>query len=260
MNLKLVACDLDNTLTDKVPIASQIKDFMAELRKRRIKFVINSGRCLEDILDILSDSKVACPDGYPEAIISEHGVLIHYLKGNNYVGDGEWNKKRKKELGVMFQEIGWKSKLWEKMIEEKLKIQPAQKKIDRGVFKVLFNNQEEAERAREALVKNGSFKYTAFLRNRHFLVASLSTAQKGRSLLRVVHHFKISPGQVLAIGDSHNDEDMLNRRYGFIPAAPSNAEKRIKLLVEDNNGYVASLPEGDGVMEIVNSLLAIFKD
>lgn len=260
MSLKLVACDFDKTLTDVAPITPQIKDLIVEMRRRKVRFVINSGRYLKDILDILSESKITCPHGYPEAIISQQGVFIHYLKGNNYVEDDEWNREKKKELQILCQEIGWKSKLWEKLIEEKLKIQPFKKEIDQGVFRVFFNEEKEAEKVREALVKDGNFKYTAFLRNRHLLIASLSTAQKGRSLLRVAQRFNIPPRQVLAIGDSHNDEDMLNGRYGFVPAAPSNAEDGIKFLVKANNGHVASQPEGDGVVEIVKSLIIFPKE
>jgi len=61
----------------------------------------------------------------------------------------------------------------------------------------------------QAITKESSFKYTTFLRNKHLLLATLSTAQKGYSLLRVTRHFNISPNQVLAIGDSHNDEDWI---------------------------------------------------
>ncbi|MBE0478297.1 HAD family phosphatase [Candidatus Aerophobetes bacterium] len=256
MSFKLLACDLDKTLMDEVPILPDIKDFIVKVRGKGIKFAINSGRYLKDILEILSQSKVSCPDGYPEAIVSGQGVFIHYLKGNHYVEDKQWNEEREKELEILSQEIGWKSKLWEKLIEEKFKIKPVKKEIDQGVFRVFFNSEEEAEKIRQALMKNGDFKYTAFIRNRHIILATLSTTHKGNALMRVAEHFNICPCEILAIGDSHNDEDMLDGRYGFIPGAPSNAEEGIKLLVKANNGYVASQPEGMGVVEIVDYLLA----
>jgi len=255
LQIKLVACDLDGTLIDGIPILPEVKEFIVKIRQRGIKFVINSGRSLENILDILSQSKVSCPAGYPEAIISKHGVFIHYLKGQIYVEDEEWNKARQKELKILKQEIGWKSKLWEKIIEEKFKIYPVSKNIDYGVFAVSFKKNEEAEKIKKVLLKDSNFKYTTFLRNRFFLTAALSTTQKGSSLARVAEHFKIPPSQVLAIGDSQNDEHMLNGKYGFIPAAPSNAEDNIKQLVRSQKGFVASLPEGKGVIEIVSSLL-----
>ena len=255
MDLKLIACDLDNTLMNGVPIEPDIRDFLVKIRGKGIKFVINSGRSLEDILNILFESKFPCPRGYPDAIVSKQGLCVHYLKGSSYTEDEEWNRKKEKELEILRQEIGWKSKSWEILIEERLKIKPVHKEIDQGAFRVLFNNEKEAEKVRQALLKEGHFKYTAFLRNRYHLLASLSTAQKGFSLLRVAQHLQVPPHQVLAIGDSHNDEDMLNGKYGFIPAAPSNAEEKVKSLVKAHNGYVASLPEGRGVAEIVTSLL-----
>lgn len=255
MCLKLVACDLDETLMDGVPIKPETRDFLVEIQNKGIKFVINSGRSLNDILNILSESKFPCPQGYPEAIISLQGVFIHYLKGNNYAEDEEWNREKEKELEFLRQEIGWKGKSWEILIEEKLKIKPIRKDIDYGVFRVFFNSPEEAEKVRQILLEETDFKYTIFLRNKYIILVSLSTAQKGFSLLRVAQNLGISPHQVLTVGDSHNDEDMLNGKYGFIPAAPSNAEEEIKLLVKANKGHVASLPEGKGVVEIVKFLL-----
>jgi len=255
MSISLIACDLDKTLMDDVPILPEVREFMVKLRQEGIKFVINSGRSLEDILQILSQSKVNHTQGYPEAIISKHGVFIHYLKGNNYVEDERWNRARQEEMEILYQEIGWKSKLWERIIEENLKICPKRKNIAYGIFEVSFNTNEEAEKVRQTLLRSNNFKYTTFLRNRHFLTATLATALKGRSLLQVAQHFKIQPSQILAVGDSQNDEDMLNGNYGFIPAAPSNAEPEIKLLVKAHQGYVASLPEGRGVVEVVSSLL-----
>ncbi len=255
MNIKLVACDLDRTLIEGTSLLPEVKELLVKLPKKGIKFVINSGRHLEDILNILSQSKLNYPQGYPEAIISNHGISIHYLAGKGYTADKEWNEKREEELAILRQEIGWRGKLWEKIIEEKLGIIPEDKFIDYGVFTISFKSDQEAEKVRQVLLKENNFKYTTFIRNKHFLSVGLTTALKGKSLVRVAKHFKIKPSQVLAIGDSQNDEEMLNGNFGFIPAAPSNAEERIKTLVKANCGYVASQPNGIGVVEIVTLLL-----
>ena len=255
MAVKIIACDLDRTLMGEIPIQPEVRDFLAEVQRKGIKFVINSGRSLENILDILSQSEIYFDRGYPEAIISRHGVFIHYLQGKTYVEDEEWNRQRREDMDILQDEIGWKSRSWEKMIEEDLQIFPQKKNIAYGVFEMLFNTDEEAERVRQILLRENDLKYTTFLRNRHFLTATLATALKGRSLSRVAWSFRVYPSQVVAVGDSQNDEDMLDGKYGFIPAAPSNAEPGIKTMVRENKGYVATLPEGRGVVEVVSSLL-----
>lgn len=254
MHIKLIACDLDRTLTDGIPLLPEVKECLIHLSREKVRFVINSGRHLDDILHILSESKVKHPEGYPQAIISNHGVSIHYLKGKGYVEDKEWNKKRENEVAMLRQEIGWKSKLWEKIIAE-LGISPSKKQIGFGEFKVSFENDEEAEKVRQVLLKENNFQYATFLRNRHYLSTGLVTALKGKSLLRVAKHFEISPSDILAVGDSQNDEEMLDGHFGFLPAAPSNAENSIKKLVNAHRGYIASSPQGKGVVEIVNLVL-----
>jgi len=256
MDIKLLACDLDETLMSGPPILPEVREFLHNLQKGGVEFVINSGRCLEGILNVLSESKFVCPEGYPQAIVSEHGVFIHYLEGRNYIEDSDWNEQKRAELAMCRQEIGWRSKSWEIFIEEKMGIAPHRKDIEQGVFRVGFSSNAEAENVRLALHKDADFRYTAFLRNRNFLMACLSTALKGLSLRRVADTLNIEPGQIVAVGDSHNDYDMLDGKYGFIPAAPSNAEDPVKELVRGCNGYVASHPCGSGVMEIVSSLRA----
>ena len=256
MDIKLLACDLDETLMSGSPIVPEVRDFLYELQQGGIKFVINSGRCLDDILTVLSESKFLCPEGYPDAIVSDHGVFVHYLEGRNYVADSEWNELKRGELEMCRQEIGWKSKSWEMLIEDKMGIAPQRKYIEQGVFRVGFNSDSEAENVRLALHEDADFRYTAFLRNRNFLMACLSTALKGLALQRVAAFFKVEPGNVVAIGDSHNDYDMLDGKFGFIPAAPSNAEVPVKELVLCGNGYVASRACGGGVVEIVHHLRA----
>ena len=52
MSIKLIACDLDNTLTENSFILPKVKEFLQEIVNEGIKFVINSGRCLKNIREV----------------------------------------------------------------------------------------------------------------------------------------------------------------------------------------------------------------
>jgi len=254
MPIKLIACDLDNTLTENAFILPEIKDFLQKIVNRGIKFVINSGRCLKEIRRILLESKIYPSLGFPQAIISGQGVNIHYLKGKDYVADEVWNKEKEEQLKLMQREIGWEGIKWEKLIKE-MNLFPKEKRISYGLFALKFDREKDAKLARDVLIQKNHIKYVTFLRNKCYITASLSTALKGKSLARASQHFNIPASQVLAIGDSQNDEDMLNGKFGFLSAAPSNADEEIKEIVNKNGGYIALYPIGKGTVEAINSFL-----
>ncbi|HON72547.1 MAG TPA: HAD family hydrolase, partial [bacterium] len=81
------------------------------------------------------------------------------------------------------------------------------------------------------------------------------SAGKGNTVLTLSRHLGLLPEEVLVIGDSGNDKDMLDGRFGFRVATVSNAEPEIKETVERNGGYVAENPVSRGIIEIVNKLI-----
>lgn len=74
---------------------------------------------------------------------------------------------------------------------------------------------------------------------------------KGNSLNRLMKLQNLQPEQILAIGDSLNDLDMLDGRYGFLSGAVGNAAPLIKAAVAGNKGVIALSPAGKGVSEII---------
>ena len=88
-------------------------------------------------------------------------------------------------------------------------------------------------------------------RNRMLAQVVLSTAGKGNSLLRAATVKGLRPHQVLAIGDTLNDLDMLDGRHGFRAGAVGNADLVIKQAVLAAGGIVAEREAGAGLAEIL---------
>lgn len=72
---------------------------------------------------------------------------------------------------------------------------------------------------------------------------------KGTGLLFLCKHIGISPGSVLAIGDSNNDMQVLSLA-GYV-GCPSNSKNEVIDLVRKKGGYVAKTAYTDGVIEIL---------
>lgn len=72
---------------------------------------------------------------------------------------------------------------------------------------------------------------------------------KGRALRLIVEKLGTSPDEVVAVGDSEGDLELLEA--AGIPAAVGDADPRLKIVAR----MIASSPAGDGLAEIVGALL-----
>ena len=71
------------------------------------------------------------------------------------------------------------------------------------------------------------------------------SVNKGSSVIKVAADIGVSPGEILAIGDSENDIEFLSA--AGVKVAVSNANPELKEIAD----YITSKPHGDGVREAV---------
>ena len=117
---------------------------------------------------------------------------------------------------------------------------------------VLLYNVEDAERARTWLAERaGHLPGARIFRSGRAVHIALETAGKGRTLVRAAETRGLAPNEVLAIGDSGNDLDMLDGKLGLLPATVGNAEDSIKDAVHRAGGFVATREATWGVEEIL---------
>jgi len=244
----LIALDMDGTILAQNVIIPPAREALDHLVAKGIRVAIVTGRKLEDVQRILKVNDFL--DHYPHAIASE-GSFVHLLRDGYYLPDDEWNEKRKSDIEILRISIGDKSFEFADKVKEV--VTPISELIDYGVIYFAFKTNEDAEKARLILDNlTISFKLAKIIRNQRFVGLTIATGLKGDSLLRIVEGYGLSKDEVLAIGDSHNDEDMLSQEKGFAVSTTSNADPTIKGLVLSRGGYVASRPIGEGVVEILS--------
>lgn len=73
--------------------------------------------------------------------------------------------------------------------------------------------------------------------------------QKGSSLAEVARHFGLGQAQTFAIGDSHNDFDMLSPDVSAMFACPANAVPDIREHVTSRGGHACLLSHSAGCVE-----------
>jgi HAD superfamily hydrolase (TIGR01484 family) len=244
--ISLVALDLDGTILSNGVISLDVKRYLGLLDERGVKVSIVTGRDLPDIEGILERNRFS--KRYPHSIIAE-GAFVYYLSDGRYLPDEEWNLERRRDLERLRRSIGPLSHKF--AMDVRRVVRPVDELVEDGVIYFAFSTNEEAEKARVLLDELlAPFPLAKIIRNKRFIALTSRTGLKGSSLKRVIAHYGIPSGEVLAIGDSHNDEDMLNDDKGFRVATTSNADDVIKELVLRRGGYVASKAIGEGVLEI----------
>lgn len=251
--IRLIALDMDGTILDQNTINTHLKDLLRSLTMKGVKIAFVTGRELSDIKTILNANHIL--GDYPHTIISE-GRFIHHLVDGEYLPDIEWNLDRERDLETLRRSIGKMSFEFAERVKER--VRPVDELIEDGLIFFAFGTIEEAEEARlilEELTKH--FELAKIIRNKRFVGITCKTGLKGNCLLRALEHYGLRSDEVLAVGDSHNDEDMLNEVMGFNVATTSNADPMIKELVMARGGYLASNPIGEGVVEILSRYFTI---
>lgn len=110
-------------------------------------------------------------------------------------------------------------------------------------YEVLKQATEDNSELRPNCVQGGAGKY-------HLQITPVKGG-KGYALLALAQHLGIDPHDVLAVGDSGNDEDMLAPHRPFRTATLANGDPHIKELVAEGGGYVAKASVAEGLLEVL---------
>lgn len=265
MSLRLIAVDLDGTLiggtNEKYGILLEGLEALRRAVAMKYLIAIVTGRDIDFIKRLFVRQGFRWADeGWPHMIISEE-CYIYRLIGGQYVSDSDWNDHIRHTERAYFEFI---RKGIDQLIESDLS------RLDSGVFRrkdeieemrgyveIRFTNPMCAHAGEQVIrrwLEYQSLSYST-IRNWSDIYIRHSTIGKGILLSKLCQEFGVLATHVLAIGDSCNDLSMLDGRFGFIGAAPGNAEDEVKQALILNGGYVATAGYGKGVAEAIYRLL-----
>jgi len=258
--VQVFAFDLDGTILEaEERICQEAKDALIRAANSGVRLVVATGRGLESIDEILGKNGLAPQMGFLQAILAgEHKIF--FVRNGGYVPLEDWNERMRKNF-LQLLPLGRKilTKMKQELEQHKFKSEwhntPKQQR-EAEIIDLTFASLEEADEARRYVCgRLSSFTSELFCR-RHgqWVQLKYREAGKGRTLLELARALRIESSEILTVGNSQNDEDMLDGRYGFRSAAVSNAEESIKKVVLRNGGYVAQFPLGRGVAEILREI------
>ncbi len=263
-NYKLIAIDLDGTLlTEEKIITEKNKKAIKKCIDNGIKIVISSGRALEHITNYMDELEIK--DGYGSAF---HGSTIFKSGTNEIVNETFLENKLAKEIVndlLSCEEIGLlvftRDKIYSNDVNEYVK----QYSRNRIVNITIFSNVEEIQGEISKVLLKGDRERLELLRDQFndygdrckVLFSELDLLEfmsletnKGFSLEKIAGYFGIDIKDTIAIGDNHNDIEMIEK--AGIGVAVYNAVDELKkradyITVNDN--------EKDAISEVIEKFI-----
>jgi HAD superfamily hydrolase (TIGR01484 family) len=254
LEIKVISTDFDGTLHaefENPPVPKDLEALIAQLQRSGAKWIINTGRELDSLLEMLDQARLAVQPDYIVAVERE----IYQRQGRDFVASEEWNRNCRQAHQALFERVGADLP----RLIEWLNVQyTATIYADAySPFCLLARSPEEADAIQEYLEAYCRLvpKLT-LVRNEVYARFSHADYNKGTALAEIARQNGVSRDYVFAAGDQFNDLPMLSSDYARCLAAPANAIGAVKTAVLRQNGFVSSEPWGHGVARGLEHFLA----
>lgn len=243
----LISTDFDGTLhaqEENPPVPLQLQDLIAGFQKEGGSWVINTGRDLRALLAILDKSRLAVQPDYLITVERE----IHVRNGSGYFPSETWNRKCSQEQEQLFARVRPELPSLNSWIRSEFPVLIYEDAY--SPFCLVASNNADADAILDFVSRRLShIPELSIVRNDVYARFSHAAYNKGTALSEVARQLDLTPAQVLAAGDHHNDFPMLSKEHAAWLVAPANAIPQIKDWVSRQDGYISSLPHGHGVAD-----------
>lgn len=245
----LLSFDFDGTLHDPASFPSVDPRFFDAIRwlrdSKNAIWGINTGRSLEHLVQGFIDGRFPFLPDF--AIVREREIFFPNAFGR-FVSYSAWNEACDTALNRLFR----KSRKGLKTIRSTITQHTGAQWIEHPgePAGVIARTDEEMDwiisqvtTLAQPYPDLGWQRSTIYLRFGHKLY------HKGSALNEVARLQRLGPANTFAIGDSHNDIDMLDHNIAHSIACPSNAVGDVLLHVNALGGYISTEPYSQGVFE-----------
>jgi haloacid dehalogenase-like hydrolase len=247
--IQLLSTDFDGTLVNhetQPAIAPTLFPTLLALRKREVKWAVNTGRTLMHLEDGLT-REYRFPFMPDYAIVEERDVYRHTRNGG-WEPLSDWNQRAERDHAEFFHLA---TPLLAEVLAFMEKLDGANAIYDRGRFIGAVTSGLEdmdrlcgfLDRMRERLPLFNYQRNTIYIRFCH------NAYSKGTALGELSRHLGIERSQIFAAGDHHNDIAMLDGSFAKYVTCPSNSCEEVKLTVRTAGGYLANTAASEGVVE-----------
>lgn len=275
--IKLVAIDLDGTLlgADHESVTRRTADALHAAQEAGIQLVISTGRMYGNIPQpvreacktdyVISSNGAAVWDTRRDAIVygkpiryakagqiigllnREHVYYEMYYQGASYADRSCYDAINRDLLPDWYEK---RIRIHSKPVDNALNFAVVGKR-DIEKFNIPFLQEETYRKLWNEIAALGGLELVSSLENN--IEVNAAGADKGDALMHLCNQLGVDRTEVLAIGDSGNDVQMLD--YAGVSVAMGNATPHVKTLA----GYVCPSNEEDGVAVVLEDLVQKYR-
>jgi HAD superfamily hydrolase (TIGR01484 family) len=247
--IRLLSTDFDGTLVahGRDPVLDRgCMEQIEALQENGVIWAINTGRSVDLLESGLADFEFPV---HPDFILtSERDIFRPSPDSGKWEPFGDWNERVARDHAELFHSA--KSVLAEVVDFVAQKTKARLLYHSAGLEGLVAESEEELDRVTEFIdqARRNQPKFH-YQRNTVYLRFCHADYHKGSALAELSRLLDISPEEIFAAGDHHNDISMLDGRFARFPACPANAIPEVQEAVRSGGGYVASKAYGAGVHE-----------
>jgi HAD superfamily hydrolase (TIGR01484 family) len=251
----LLAFDFDGTLVvpdENPPVQPDFFSLISSMRQTHHAYWgINTGRSLMQTVQGLAEARFPF---LPDFIIAREREIYTPNDLGRWVPVSEWNTRCDKEHHKLFRKCRRVLKRMQKWVEsETAAVWGLQAGEPAGIVASTASEMEWiVQHLDQELEKTPLLSYQ---RNGIYLRFSHRHYHKGSAMAEVARLCGLDASRTYAIGDSHNDLDMLDVGLAAHLACPENACDEVKTRVTQSGGYVAQGIASRGAIESLRVLV-----
>ena len=245
----LLSFDFDGTMhhpADTPPVHPSLFALIRTLRaEHRAVWGINTGRSMNHVIEGLIESRFPfLPDW---VVAREHEIWFPNPLGR-WIGKNDWNRTCLKDHKRFFHKVRKLLASIRHEIEEHTGATWIERTDEPAALVARTDEEMDwiVDRIRTLAAPEPLLHWQ---RNSIWLRFSHRRYHKGTALQELGRHHGVAAARTFAIGDSHNDCDMLVPAVAAMTACPANAVDAIKAQVASHQGHVCSAPHALGCVE-----------
>jgi sucrose-phosphate synthase len=240
---KLIVTDIDNTLLGDNNSLNEFAGIL-ESCKNKPGFVVATGRTIDSAMQVLNKNRLLSPD----VIISSVGSEIYYKHNNDLIYSKGW------DTHISYQ---WQRNKITEVLSD-VNFLTLQEDLTQRKYKISYfieDNKDYLKKVKEILMEN-KLKANVIFSHGKFLDILPYRASKGKAVRYLAYRLNIPYRQVLAAGDSGNDEEMLKGdMLGVVVGNYSDELEKLrgsKRIYFSERNYAGAIVDGIKYYEFLN--------
>jgi hypothetical protein len=249
----LLSFDFDGTLHHPGESPSVPVSFFETIRELREKqgavWGINTGRSMPQVLEGMVESDFPF---LPDWVIAREREMFFPNAVGRLQPSKKWNDRCEKDIKKLFKKARKTLQAIRHEVEEHTGARYIE--IDGEPAGVISRTEEEMEWIVDRITPLvAGVPLLGWQRNSIYLRFGHRNYQKGSTLSELARLYELDTARTFAMGDSHNDLEMLSDEHSGFAACPSNAVGAIRELIQARGGLVTSSSYGHGVVEALRA-------